>query len=51
VLDDVESAVDSGVGVLRLVLMLVGMGVAATQTVPIFAGISVVRTRPASAGR
>lgn len=42
-LDDVESSAGAAVGVLRVVALLVGLGVAVTQTLPIAAGWVVLR--------
>jgi len=47
-LDDLTSDVERGVGALRLVIALVGLGLAATQTLPLAAGLMVIR-RPSGA--
>jgi len=42
-LDELESRVAGGVGLIRALLVFVGLGAAATQTMPIVAGMSVLR--------
>jgi len=45
-LDDLERRVQQGSGGLRLALVLMGVGFAATQTLPLLLGLQVVRRRP-----
>lgn len=49
VLDDLDERVGSSVAALRVVLILVGLGLVATQSVPIAAGLIVDRAHRASA--
>jgi hypothetical protein len=42
-LDDLSADVERGVGALRLVIALVGLGIVATQTLPMAAGLMVIR--------
>jgi methyl-accepting chemotaxis protein len=42
-LDDLSADVERGVGALRLVIALVGLGIVATQTFPLAAGLMVIR--------
>lgn len=45
-LDELESNVGSGVRLLRVLLVVMGVGVAATQTVAIAAGLAILRAGP-----